>query len=190
MATLPSRAIAPRAGCSSRSGVVVGLLRRAHRFHRGLADSSLGVLFLQMPAQAALLGELAVAEDAMKLGLHMAFVFVMARQAPLGFVSPGAKFTLPLAVGVADLAADGLAMAIQGVSMGQALAAIGAHVHLAGLRSPDVRVLRYRRYRCYTHRRGRQRWREAGVIGDGEINRDRGRHRRLQVELREFRLLI
>lgn len=152
-----------------------------------------GMLFLEVPAQAALLGELTVAEDALKLGIHLAFEFDMTRQAPRGLVPPPAN-ALPPAVGVADLAADGLAMATQGVSVRQTLAAIRAHVHLAALRSPDG-ILRYRRdrrrrYRYrYRHRHRHRGYRhlqrkKAGVevdrcrmIGGGEVDRDHRRHR-------------
>lgn len=75
------------------------------------------MFFLQMPKQAAFLGELFLAEDAAKLRLHVAFVPKVTRQAPLGVVSPITRATLKFATGIANLTAGGRAMTLQSISM-------------------------------------------------------------------------
>ena len=59
------------------------------------------MLVYQMPAQAGLLGESFVTEDAEKLGEHATFVSAMTRQAPRGFVPVIANITLKFAGDVA-----------------------------------------------------------------------------------------
>lgn len=98
----------------------------------------------QVSDQAATLGELAVAENAAKLSPYAALEPHVTNEIPLGDVGSGATWTLPLAVGVSDLPANGATVTVQGEYMGVTFAAARAHVRFVGFRDPGGRALKNR----------------------------------------------